>query len=465
MQSLFKTNLNWSVFLALAIVIRFVGFNIDWPSYLAMLITLFQFMLLFNSIGTLLPVRYLLGSFMCIQFFIGPTFAYGGLDKYQYFKYVMQIPSADYFAYAIPAVVMFILALHVNAGRLKGEFVDREKLNLFVAANPKLPYIFIVMGFLTSVVSGFFASEFAFVLYLLGGFKFIGLFLLILGTKTLKPLPIMVVMGSVISSSLGAGMFHDLLTWMIFTIAVFAIRYKFNVRLKLIGGFAFLVMAVTIQLLKGSYRDSLKQGDAGAAVFAQLAEQKSEQGGLFNFYSLALSNVRINQGFIITNIMQRVPKVVPYQNGEEMKQILEAAILPRFLAPNKLRAGDRTIFIKYSGIGVSAGTSMGLSSLGDAYINFGPVGGCIFMFCLGFLYSMILNYFGKQGRNFPILILFAALVFYYPIRPDCELQTILGHLFKSLFLLTFIMVVWRHKFEVRGFFKHLQRPLPAASSS
>ena len=438
-----------------AIIIRLLFSGMSWYSYIAIMVAIYQFILLFNSIGHVIPVRYLLGSFMCLQFFIGPAFAYNGLDAYQYFVYLMKVPEAQYFGYALPAVILFILGLHVNAGMLNGEVVDQERVKIFVKRNPKLPYFFIIMGFVTSFVSGFFGSELSFVFYLLGSFKFIGLFLMILGSDQLKPLPISIVIGSIISSSLGSGMFHDLLTWIVFIAAVFGIRYKFDFKTKLIGAFAFVVLAATIQVMKGAYRTAIggNSGQAGVKTFTKLADEKNEQGGLLNFTSLAESNVRINQGFIITNIMVTVPDRVPFQNGKQMWQLFEAGVLPRILAPNKLRAGDRAIFTKYSGIPLTAGTSMGLSSLGDAYVNFAVWGGCVFMFLLGLMYNGILQIFYKNSKSYPILILFTALVFYYPIRPDCELQTILGHLFKSCFLIGVIIVFWKHQFRVPLFYK------------
>jgi hypothetical protein len=138
---------------------------------------------------------------------------------------------------------------------------------------------------------------------------------------------------------------------------------------------------------------------------------------------------------------------VPFSNGSELYQIIEAAIMPRILAPNKLNAGDRTLFSKYSGIPLTEGTSMGLSSLGDAYLNFNVFGGIILMFILGLFYSEVLNFFYKKSRDFPMVILFMPLVFYYPIRPDCEMQTILGHLVKSVFLILVIINVWKSTFK------------------
>ena len=170
---------------------------------------------------------------------------------------------------------------------------------------------------------------------------------------------------------------------------------------------------------------------------------------MFTLEKLKASNIRINQGFIITNIMNNVPEKEDYANGTELIQILEAAILPRVVAPNKLNAGDRFFFMKWAGFQIAAGTSMGLSSMGDGYVNFGRFGGMVFMFFLGLLFSYVISFFYKYSFEFPILYLFPTLVFYYPIRPDCELQTILGHLFKSCFLIFILIKAWKNYFVLK----------------
>ena len=445
MKTLFGTSFNWPAFVVAAIVIRVLFIGINWPSYFAIVLALHHFMLLFNAIGYVMPVRYLLGAFMCVQFFIGPALAYGGLDEYQYINYKMKIPEGDYFAYAIPAVMSFILGLHLFAGKLNGEIIDEERVTIFVNRYPALPYWFIGIGFVSSFVAGFFGSELAFVFYLLAGFKFIGLFLLIIASNELKILPMVIVIGSIVASSLGDGMFHDLLTWLIFIGSVFAIKYKFGFNTKLIACSSFVFLALTIQLLKSNYRG---EEEKGVETFTKLYQDQNRDKSMFSFERLAPTSVRINQGIIITNVMHNVPAIVPYSKGGEMYQVFEAAILPRIIAPDKLRAGDRTIFMKYSGLHIRKGTSMGLSSLGDAYVNYGLLGGSIFMFLLGLMYSAVLNKFYKQAQTYPVLILFTALVFYYPIRPDCELQTILGHLFKACFLLYIMILLFKSTFRV-----------------
>jgi len=450
LKSLFNTSFNWPLFLGAAIVIRLLLIGISWTSYFAILLSLHQFILLFNSIGHIIPIRYLLGAFMCVQFFIGPVLAYNGLDEYQYIHYKMRIPELQYFAYAIPAVISFILGLHFWAGKLKGEVVNEKQIEFFVNEKPSLPYWFIVIGFVASVVAGLFSEDFAFVFYWLGSFKFIGLFLLIIGGHDLKILPLILVISSIVGSSLLNGMFHDLLIWIIFTGCIFAIKYKFDFNYKIIACSVFVFLSLIIQLMKSSYRTATGIGKeaAGVETFSKLYEQENADQGLFSFARLAPSTVRINQGFIITNIMYTVPSSVPFSDGEEMYQLFEAGVLPRFMAPNKLKAGDRSIFMKYSGLKIRPGTSMGLSSLGDAYINYGLIGGCIFMFLLGAFYNSILLILYKSSQIFPVLILFTSLIFYYPIRPDCELQTILGHVFKSCFLIYLMIQFFKNSFRL-----------------
>lgn len=421
--------------------------GMSWMSYLAILITLHQFFLLFYSIGYVIPIRYLAGSLMCVQMLLGPTLAYNGLDQYQRPESQMQIPEWDYLSYAIPAMLCFITGLHITAGNLKGEFVKIDKIRKYVQEDYTLAYTFIGVGFAASVVSSFFSSELAFVFVLIAGFKFIGAFFLILGNRRIKPLYLVLVFGSIILSSLRGAMFHDLLIWLIFLGIILAIRYKPSITTKALFVAGFLLLAIVIQQLKGDYRQATwKEGQQGGLETFSNTYEENKDGSKFSAASIAHSNIRINQGYIVTNIMNTVPAKVSFEDGDEMMEIVRAAVLPRILAPDKLRAGDRGIFMKYSGMVLLPGTSMALSSLGDAYVNFGTFGGAIFMFFYGLLFSEVLNGFYKNSFDYPILILFVPLVFYYPIRPDCELQTIMGHLVKSCFLLFVVVQVWKIKF-------------------
>lgn len=448
--NLINVKINWSVFFGFSLLLYLLFPDLSWYSYFAFVISFYQFLLVFYAIGYVIPIRYLFGILMCLQMLIAPAFAYNGLGNYQLPQQMMQLPHEVYFGYVIPAVIAFIIGLHITSKKLEGEIIDWDAAKNSINQFSKLPYFFITIGFVSSIVADFFGTEFAFVFYLLGGFKFIGAFMIIVANRQLKILPLVLVFASIIVSSFGNAMFHDLIIWLIFLAAFLAIKYKPSKLVKLIFTFSFIMTNLIIQFAKADYRLSIgeKQEESGIETFSRAFTDNNEGSTFFDYNQLSKSNLRINQGHIVSHIMNTVPAKVPYANGSELMQILEAAILPRFLAPNKLNAGDQNIFMQYTGLSLNKTTSMATSSVGDAYINFGIIGGSIFMFLLGLLYSEVLKAFRRYGLTYPALVLFTPLVFYYPIRPDCELQTILGHLVKSCFLIFVIFLFWKKYFIV-----------------
>ena len=175
MEGLINVKFNWKVFAGVAIFILFVFPDLSLYSYFAILITIHQGMLLFFSLGYVIPVRYLFGSLMALQVLFGPMLAYSGFDKFQLDYYQMKIPETLYFSYAIPAVISFILGLHILGGKLKGEVVKQESIVKFVKRIPFISYLFIIIGFFASLLSELFTSDLDFLFYLLGNFKFIGI--------------------------------------------------------------------------------------------------------------------------------------------------------------------------------------------------------------------------------------------------------------------------------------------------
>lgn len=430
------------------VLLKVLFFEMSLWSLFALSFSAFQFSLLFESLGKVIPVRHLFGSFMCLQMLVGPALAYNGLDQFQVGHFKMQIPESDYFYYVLPSVVLFVLGLHLKSRYYEGEKVDVYHLEQFLSNRSTLPFIFIAVGFVATFLSQSIGTGLTFVFYLLGGLKFIGLFLIILTSKRFNFLTTFLVYGSVILSSVATAMFHDLLTWGIFLLAIFCVKYKPSNVIKLTLLLFFVFISVFIQLIKGEYREvtwkNEKEGDIetlGETVQEQVSSQE-----LFSLERLAQSNVRINQGAIITNIMNYIPEKKAFAEGAELVDVLEAAIMPRFLSENKLTAGNREFFMKWSGMVIGRGVSMGLSSVGDAYINFGVLGGIVFMFFYGLLFNRVLLYFHKKSNIFPVLMVLTPLVFYYPIRPDSELHTLLGHLIKSCFLIFVIIQIWKPVF-------------------
>lgn len=444
LDSLFKVRFNWVNYLILVILTVLLFPHLSILSYIALFIAFHQFLLLFYSLGVVIPIRYLFGALMCLQFLFGPVLAY----NIDIVKVQMVIPEEAYFTYVIPAVVCFIIGLHFYAGKLEGEVLHEENLTRYLENNKNLPLILVGIGFLSSYMANLFSSDLAFLFYLIAGLKFIGAFMIVISSQKLKLFLLFIVYASVIISSLNVGMFHDLVIWVIFLGIIYAIKHKPSIPVRMGFIVVFIILILLLQTLKQYYRTATweKGEEAGLTTLSNVYEQNQAKGQFLQTESLRSSIIRINQGHIVTHIMKTVPAVVPFSEGEELKEILTSAILPRIIAPNKLNAGDRKLFAKYTGLHLNYTTSMGLSSIGDAYINFGVYGGWFFMFLLGLLYNLTLKKFYQYSKHYPIILIFMPLIFYFPIRPDCELQTILGHFVKSCFLIFVIFFSWRRQF-------------------
>ena len=150
----------------MAILILLLFPQLSWLSYFALIVTLHQFLLLFYSIGYIIPIRYLFGSFMCLQMLLGPVLAYNGMDKFQTGNSKMQIPEAEYFFYVLPAVIAFIAGLHIWSNKLQGEIIDMDLIRGYTRDNNNMPYVLIGIGFVSGLLADNISSELSFVFYL-----------------------------------------------------------------------------------------------------------------------------------------------------------------------------------------------------------------------------------------------------------------------------------------------------------
>ena len=58
-------------------------------------------------------------------------------------------------------------------------------------------------------------------------------------------------------------------------------------------------------------------------------------------------------------------------------------------------------FARFTGKELVKGTRMTIGVLGDAYVNFGVLGGAIFMFCFGLFLNLGINIMLRLTNNYP----------------------------------------------------------------
>jgi hypothetical protein len=87
-------------------------------------------------------------------------------------------------------------------------------------------------------------------------------------------------------------------------------------------------------------------------------------------------------------VIDRVPRVVPHENGKIFSLAIANATQPRILFPNKANlGGDSWLVRKYAGLAVAGdetGASIGLGYLAEFYIDFGTMGVLLFGIFWGF---------------------------------------------------------------------------------
>jgi hypothetical protein len=441
-------------------IIASVGFivslfllGLDVYSCVALSIFIYWVSSLFIRVNHSLPLKELFLTMYALQFLFGPALAYNGMDEYTLDIYKMKVNSDTYFTFMIPVFIAFAFGFNMFCKKYSLR-PSRQYIDQWVVQNPKMPYYFIGIGFLSSLISPFFPASLAFVFYLLGSFKYIGLFALLLSYQTLKIKLLILIYGLILVSSFQGGMFHDLLTWIIVLCLILAYRYKPTWQFKAAGIVGFVLFAIFIQSIKQGLRAQTWFGNKEASL--NLVEDITDDvnksnGGLLSIDNLGPNFVRINQGWVLASAMNYVPRNISHAHGALLSEYLYSAFVPRIVDDNKLKAGSQEVFNKYSGHHIEKGTSIGLGLFTDAYVDFGDFGNfasMIYVFLFGLLYGYILYQSAQKSSRYPILLLFAILVFIYPIRPDCETQTALGHLFKSIILISGIVVVFRKKFVV-----------------
>lgn len=420
-------------------------FGFDDLSAIAISIFFFWIVKLFISANDYLPIKELFLSFYSLQYLFSPSLMYNGLQEYTI--YPMRIPSDQYFNFCIPAFLCFTFgfSLIFKSSDFK---INRENLNEWLSKNEKLPFIFIAIGFIAPFSYYILPSPLFFIIYLMEAFKYIGLFIIISSNRKFNLFLLILIYSFIIITSFMGGMFHDLLSWLIMLGLILFNKYKPNSFLKLSGIAIFVLLAIFIQTLKKDLREQIwgQKSGVSIAMISSLAKQNFGGDGVVSLLIIGESVNRINQGWVLASTMNNVPSNVGHTHGVLISSYLVAATLPRILAPNKLKGGNTEYFNTYSGHTVNEQTVMALGMFAEAYIEFENWGAYIYVFCFGVLYGYTLNYLKKKSDLYPILPLFALLVFIYPMRPDCDTQTALGHLFKTSIFLIIFFKLFKDKF-------------------
>lgn len=365
-------------------------------------------------------------------------------------KYGMKIPLDVYFSLALPGFLLFGLGMFLVPNRLfKPNF---KKVSQVTRINERFLIQLTIFGIILRLISNVFPGEIGFFVYLLSMVRFVGAFTLFAtNTKRFGFLTITVLLIE-LYFGFTAGMYHDAIMWVIFFALFFVYSMKPSINVKLIGIGSLIVLVLFIQAIKSSYREQVWTGGEEATIetIANVGATKTSSDVLIGEENLLATLNRGNQAWIFASSVNRMDRYKDFQGMTNVNKYMEAALLPRFLAPNKIKSGDKEIFNEFSGHTINENTSMGLGIFADGYIAFGTWGVYIFGFILGLIFSLTFKLVERWTRISPFYVLLLLPMLNYAVRPDCELQTTINHLTKSIVVFGALVYFTKNRFTLES---------------
>ena len=250
------------------------------------------------------------------------------------------------------------------------------------------------------------------------------------------------------------GFFSDFKTVIYFlVILIISLIEKLDFKQVFIIGMLSFVLAIFALIwtnIKSDYRAFLNAGEKSQAITVERGEaidklvdlsSNVNNEGLDASVNDMLDRLQYTYHFAKT--IDRIPQILPFENGANWFLSLEYTTTPRFLNPDKSNYDATEKTKKYTGIryaGRREGASFSLGYFPDAYIDFGLYGMMLFLAGLGFVYMLIYDYLlRKSSKNMVFNYAVVGAFFLEFNALEMDSTYLLGRLFSSL--VTFYILV------------------------
>ncbi len=426
-------NLTLGIQIWTAVGLAFTGFSV--------------YRVIFNM-GHKIPIIDLMTAMAAMQWILGPYIDYH--NSVSHYKYHMYVPEEQYMLFIVPVLIAFRLGTLFFKDESDLESIGQRVTDL-LNRYPRLPYVLIVVGLGIPYLNAFIPASLRFVFFLLANIKYVGAIYLLFSPSSKRWTVFIFVMSITALASIASGMFHDLLLWAMLTFTFVARELKLSMGAKLTVAILGMFVAITIQSVKQEYRTLISSGYGGnkVSLFLGMAAEQWSNGRIVNPSSDEDMNARLNQGWIISAVMKNVPDRQPFANGSTIWEGIESSLLPRLLAPNKKKAGGQENFIKYTGLPLGENTSMGISLAGEAYANYGRLGGILFMCLWGIFIGWFWQKLSRWSVFYPTLLIWSPILFLQVIKAETEFVVVLNHLLKSAVLIFGLLWFIRKQWGIR----------------
>lgn len=408
------------------------------PWFLVAAILSYATLALIKALGKDIPILEVTSFIYSLQILMGPLFSY--YDPPDFARYQMAVPIADYFTYAIPAVCAYLIPIAFARNHLPyltGIMDFHAGRQVFRAG-----VMICCVGFAAGLALPYAPLSIRFIFFLLAELKFVGALYCYFCRHGQRRWVLATVLAATVVTSLGSALFHQLILWGAITASLVIYRESkrknLGIRIScVVVGFLGLI---ALQSYKGEYREAMRTNPS-ASIFSNLRTALST-GAMNLDSSKEVLRVRLNQGWIISNVMKNIPTREKFAGGETLIEATRDALLPRLLFEKESRGGGRENFRRFTGLNISSNTSMGISPVGEAYGNMGVNGGIVIMFAYGVFFSALYYFLTTRPRFDPLFLLWIPAVFSQALKAETELSVVLNHLVKAgIFLIVMYLLV------------------------
>jgi hypothetical protein len=380
------------------------------------------------QLGKSLPVLELMLLLAGLQWIIGPLIEYNAPSFH--YRYYMYVEQQRYMSFVVPAFTVFAGAVLIGKRSIKQAHFSIERLQQFKDYGLTI----FVIGVAFDLVASSLPGSLAFFAAIVANFKFIGAIILFFSNDPRLKKLFYGMLVYLFLRALQAAMFHDLVLWSVFFYMFWALKFKPSIKLISLTLIVGALSLTTLQTIKMAYRLQVWSGFSGnkLELFVGLvADAVFTNGTNTDELTGELNNVRLNQGWIISAIMDEIPRRTGFLEGETITEAIGASLLPRFLNPDKKKAGGQDNFRTFTGLSLGDNTSMGISIIGEAYGNYNRSGGILFMGVWGFFLAFFWRFLYKKVQQNLLVLAFLPLIFLQVVKAETELVVVLNHLIKA----------------------------------
>ena len=436
-----------------------ISFIMGWSLVAALVFTIYliiKFMVGLNKSPNVLPVMVLLGILQC---FLIPAFLYTVMEHSEQATTEWHELKDTYLVYGMASVIALVLGFYLPIQPFRNAISDNVSTEFNIHSS-FVPICFF-LGIVSIIIRNYVPLGLNFLFYLLSSTLYIScaaaiwsqhkytlpilciaLFVLFCSALNIKFLGIDLIITTVKGSA------YEFVYWIGVFLIFYISRSKLNLYKKLAMVLVGFIFVFIVQVIKPSYRYYILEHNTSELTVSF---------GFEYFYDLILHRIprhvrhldkngymldRLNQGQHIIRAMDHVPVKEPFALGETIYEAFMASLVPRLIWPDKPIAGGEDKYYRFTGKHQPKDTSYNLGPIGEAYINFGLIGGVIFLFCYGFFWR--LSYQALiliSKKHIPYLLYFFPFIFMAVIPVETDLLTVLNHFVKSVGIAIILCII------------------------